>query len=312
MEATHLVLCHDDREGQLTLTNDVYVGKLPQDINVASTTAPWAGVKWTMIVWPLPGDPNDRGISMAHELWHRVQNDLGLPMSNPANAHLDSLEGRIWLQLEWRALKKALQGGPEHHRAVEDALTFRAYRRRLFPEAAPEETALELNEGLAEYTGFTLGSLSVDDEVKAAVRRIEQAGGLPSFVRSFAYVSGPPYGILLDETATGWRKNLKPGDDLGKILATAIAFESPNDLKAAAFERSKFYGGDELRAAESAREAQRQKELAEYRARLVDRPVLVIPLRKMNVQFDPRNLVPLAGLGTVYPTLFVAGVQKRS
>ncbi len=112
-----------DREGQLTLNNGVYTGKLPARINVANTATPWAGVKWTMLVWPLPADASERGILMLHELWHRIQDDLGLPMSSPANAHLDTMEGRLWLQLEWRAMKKALQGGPEHHRAVEDALS---------------------------------------------------------------------------------------------------------------------------------------------------------------------------------------------
>jgi len=40
-----------------------------------------------------------------------------------------------------------------------------------------------------------------------------------------------------------------------------------------------------------------------YRARLIDGPVLVIPLQKMNMQFDPGNLVPLDSFGTVYPNI---------
>jgi hypothetical protein len=71
-----------DREGRLTLTSGVYAGKLPQTINLANTATTWAGTKWTMIVWPLPEDRAERGILMTHELWHRIQNDLGLPMSS--------------------------------------------------------------------------------------------------------------------------------------------------------------------------------------------------------------------------------------
>ena len=297
-----------DQEGQLTQNNSVYTGKLPAKVNVANTATLWAGVKWTMLVWPLPADPYERGILMTHELWHRIQGEIGLPMSNPSNSHLDTMEGRLWLQLEWRALKKAMQGGSGHQHAVQDALTFRAYRRQLFADAAQEERALELNEGLAEYTGVKLASASIQDEVKSAILRIDHAIDRPSFVRSFAYVSGPAYGILLDEAAGDWRKNLKQEVDLGNILAKAIALELPGDVKAAALKGAQYYGGDELRAAEQAREDRRQKALAGYRARLVDGPVLIIPLRKMQVQLDPNNLVPMEGLGTVYPTARVSDV----
>jgi len=268
----------------------------------------WAGVKWTIVVWPLPQDLTARAVLMAHELWHRIQDQIRLPATNPLNAHLDTMEGRLWLQLEWRALKKGLEGGPGHRKAVEDALTFRAYRRQLFPHSDQEEAALELNEGLAEYTGIKLANGSNLNSAKYAVKDIDQAKDRPTFVRSFAYVSGPAYGIFLDETAENWRKSLKPGDDLGNMLARAISFHLPADLKEAAEAQSKFYDGDELRAAEIARETQRQAVLAEYRRRLVNGHVLVIPLRKMNVQFNPNNLVPLEGLGTVYPTIRVSDI----
>jgi hypothetical protein len=48
--------------------------------------------------------------------------------------------------------------------------------------------------------------------------------------------------------------------------------------------------------------------MAEYRARLVDGPVLIIPLRQMQISFDPRNLQPLGELGTVYPNLKISDV----
>ena len=38
-------------------------------------------------------------------------------------------------------------------------------------------------------------------------------------------------------------------------------------------------------------------------ARLIDGPVLIIPLQKMNMQLDPGNLVPLEPHGTVYPNI---------
>ena len=42
--------------------------------------------------------------------------------------------------------------------------------------------------------------------------------------------------------------------------------------------------------------------------KLVDGPVLAIPLQQMNMQFNPGNLVPLDGLGTVYPDIRIVDV----
>jgi hypothetical protein len=54
-------------------------------------------------MWPVPADTVLRRTLLIHELWHRVQADIGLPETGPSNAHLDTPDGRLWLQLEWRA-----------------------------------------------------------------------------------------------------------------------------------------------------------------------------------------------------------------
>src|SRR2546423_5183025 len=136
---------------------DIFVGKLPEQINIANTATDWAGTKWTMIMLPLPDEPHRRGTLIAHEMWHRIQGEIGLPQSGAANNHLDTRDGRYWLQLEWRALAAALQAaGLSRKEAVRDATLFRARRRELFPDAAQAEREMELNEGLAEYNGIKL------------------------------------------------------------------------------------------------------------------------------------------------------------
>jgi hypothetical protein len=302
----NVVANQTDREGRLRARDWVFTGELPKDVNIANTATPWAGVTWTMVRWPLPADAATRDQLLVHELWHRVQAGLGFPAASPANAHLDTLQGRLWLQLEWRALARALTApGEQQRQAMQDALVFRAYRRQIFPAAANEERLLEMHEGLAEYTGVKLACSSDRQARERAVQGLQAAPSRPSFVRSFAYASGPAYGLLLDEVAPCWRKTLKASDDLGTLLAALLRWRLPVNLQAVAEERSKAYDGDALRAAEAACEAARQQRLAEYRARFVDGPVLLIPLKKMNVQFDPNNLQPLGDLGTVYPTMRV-------
>ncbi|HKR58181.1 MAG TPA: hypothetical protein VJS64_00505, partial [Pyrinomonadaceae bacterium] len=153
-----VVASQADRENLLARKGDVYIGLWPEGRPTANTATDWVGVKWTTIQWPLPANKYVRARLMAHELFHRFQDKIGLPASNnPANSHLDSLEGRILLQLEWLALREAVtHQGLQRRRAIEDALAFRLRRRELFPAAAREERELEMNEGLAEYTGVRL------------------------------------------------------------------------------------------------------------------------------------------------------------
>ena len=292
-----------DKEGILTKDGNVFVGQLPAKVNIANTATEWAGVKWTMVIFPLPEDKIRRANLMAHEMWHRVQNDIGFPSSGAANNHLDSRDGRMWLQLEWRALAAALMSrGKQRHQAIADALLFRAYRRAVFPQAASEEREMEMHEGLAEYTGVRLsGSPNLNQYV--VDKDLKEAAQKQTFVRSFAYASGPAYGILLDETKTNWRKNLKKEDDLGSLLQKRLSIKLPQNIEQPAELRAKNYDSDKLRAFETERENNRQKLLAEYRAKLVDGAVLELPILKMSMQMNPGTLVPLEPIGTVYPDI---------
>jgi hypothetical protein len=298
-----------DAEGRLAANESIFTGRLPDSANMANTATTWAGVKWTMVMWPLPEDTLVRARLMMHELFHRIQDDLGLAMQSPANAHLDTREGRIWLQLEWRALRQALlTSGEARNQAVADALLFRARRRALFAEAAQED-ALEMNEGLAEYTGVRLRGTEEASTIAYFAKRMESAGNSPSFVRSFAYTSGPAYGLLLDASGAKWRAGLNSASRLGDLLRTAYGVQLERDVTTFSDERAKAYDGDGLRATEVARENERNQRIAKYRARLVDGPVLFLPvLEKFDFSFDPYNLLPLDEKLTIYPTTRVSDV----
>src|SRR5260370_17044289 len=139
-------------------------GKASDTIGVANTAVSWAGVEWTVVVWRAPQYKSPRMRLMLHECFHRVQKKIGLPPADSMNGHLDSLDGRIWLQMEWRALEHALwQRGDERQRDIADALYFRNFRRSLFPDAAARETILKMNEGMAEYTGMKLSTSSPEE-----------------------------------------------------------------------------------------------------------------------------------------------------
>jgi hypothetical protein len=276
-------------------------GNRPTALGFANAAVDWGGVRWSTYVWQMipANDEHARGRLMLHELFHRVQPQLGLLTPDGQNDHLDTLDGRYWLQLEWRALARALAAtGAERPAAVRDALAFRATRRSLFPGAAEHERRDEIREGLAQYTGTVASVASAAEAAADTIDQLTRAPQSPSFVRTFAYASGTAYGILLDAWSPGWTRKVTATDDLGDLLMTAAGLRPSDDLTAA--DR---HGGPSLRAAEEKRDAEHKARVAGLRRRFVDGPVLVLP--NAGGSFTSLGVTALPGAGTVYPNVRV-------
>jgi len=302
----YIVANQADMNGVLKAEDGVFTGFLPMNLNVSNTAFEWSGIRWTQMVWPLPAEERHRKTLIAHELFHRIQGQLHLPiLQGGENAHLDTLNGRYTLQLELRALARALraQTDKERRKAATDAVLFRAERYRLFPEGVAQEHALEWNEGLAEYTGVLIGNPTPKQRIDETLGDITRLGEASTFVRSFPYATGPAYGLLLDRYAPGWHRSLKIGDGYDTLLENALNYHLPANLHQAVERQATLYDGAALHAAEQERDTRRQQMMALYRAKFIDGPILILPFRKMQVQFNPSNLQPLENAGTVYPTM---------
>ena len=299
-----------DSNGTFKPLGPVFVGAMPPDVVVANTPIEWSGQHWTELVWPLPDDVAHRHVTLSHELFHRAQIELGMLQHDGGNLHLDTLDGRILMQLEWHALARALTAPDAAARraAVSDALLFRHERYRLFPDAQAEERALELNEGVAEYTGVRVGLPTAPERTAFALRDLEFFVQAPTFVRSFAYATGAAWGQMLDQANPAWRGQLAaamkganpPG--LDQMLQAAMKLPEPSAATVKAREADY---DDTLRPRELARDQAKQAHVAELKARLVDGPVLRLPLagHHASYQFNPQTLEALGSTGVVYPTM---------
>jgi hypothetical protein len=305
-----------DAEGKLKREGDVWTGTLPPNVGIANTATKWGGVHWTMIMWGALGQfRQDRVRLMMHECFHRVQDDVGLPATDAVNNHLDTMDGRIWLQLEWRALDRALRSsGVPRKQAAADALAFRGYRKALIASAQKAENALERNEGLAEFTGVRSAAASPAESAEMAEIDLRQAYRRATFVRSFAYVSGPAYGLLLDGARPRWQRSAKGNFDLGELVRHAYLLPPAKPSEADAMTRAKNYDGDEIIVLEKRRDEKRQRDLAAALKKFVEGPVLVVkPGENFRYGFDPNNVVAVDENSTVYPSLNVSddwGVLK--
>lgn len=271
----------------------------PPTLGFANAAMPWGGERWSTFVWQfMTTVPEaDLGRLLMHELFHRVQFELKLMTRDGNNEHLDTLDGRYWLQLELRALAAAASAsGPERNRAVADALAFRAERRRIFPQAAVSEQLEEIREGLAQYTGTVTSTSGPAAAAASLKQQAETLAKSPSLVREFAYPVGAAYGILLDAASPGWSRKLKVTDDLAALLAAALRVEPSPSPETAALR----YGGSELRTAEVERDRKQQARITELRARFVDGPVLELPPAR-NATFLSTGITSIPGRGAVIP-----------
>lgn len=282
-------------------------GPVPRFPEFADGPIEWGGLRWFVApLYMLPEKDAERRQQLwGHGLFHRVQHQLEFmaTASDGFNEHLDTLEGRFYMQLEWRALRRALESsGSGRAAAIADALAFRRERRRLFPGAADNERRDEIREGLADYTGIAIWANSPADARRAAASTL--VGGDWSFVGNFESQSGPAYGVLLDELLPGWRRQLTGTSDLGDVLASAINRPPTTDVTVAATR----YDGATLRTAEQARDRARQVRVAELRRRFVDGPVLTMPAGGSGTS-DTRDSVGIPGVGIVYFHNFTRSAQ---
>jgi len=152
-----------------------------------------------------------------------------------------------------------------------------------------------MNEGLASYTQTVLAAPSEADAIARALELLAGAEDGESFVSTFAYSSGPAYGLLLDAASPGWPRKMSASDEPAALLMRALGVQPAADAAAAAAR----YGGAELRAAEEQRDRQRQARLAELRRQFVDGPVLVVPGGGSGYQ-DSRGAMVIPDAGTIF------------
>jgi hypothetical protein len=116
-------------------------------------------------------------------------------------------------------------------------------------------------------------------------------------VRSFAYYTGPAYGLLLDRWRPGWRAEVPRATSLSGLLIERLGVRPAAGSADGAAGR---YDAGTVRAEERERSERRAARQRELTARLVTGPILRLPLASMQMGIDPGRVEPLDAQGTVY------------
>lgn len=282
----------------------VYTGFLPEEFNIANTAIEWLGERWAMISLPLPESKHDQVNLLIHESFHRLQPSLGFDsLVEIQSKHLDTKEGRILLKLELEALKLSLQS-KDFHPHIRNALVIRTFRQKRFSEAWAAENSLEINEGLAEYTGSILSGRSSTELEDYYSTRIDAFSDAPSFVRSFAYMTLPAYGYFLRQLKSDWNLDVNDTTDITQLLRTHFTPELNHttnlNLDSTVLKQ---YNIDEIVEFESKRELDRLNVIKSCKLLFTTAYIVEIPLIKMNIGFNPGNVITVDSLGTIYPVM---------
>lgn len=301
-----LVANEQDADGDLILSADLYTGILPESQNIANTAVGWNGTYWTMVFFPLPEEKADRLSLLAHESFHRIQPEIGFDsLFEIQSSHLDTEKGRVFLKMEVEALKKALNS-KDYNKHIKNAILFRDYRYQLFPEAKKAENTLELIEGLAEYTGVILSGRNEEELVTYLRSRLDQLNDVPSFIRSFAYYTIPVYGYFMRKTDEKWNLSITRLTNLSDFISEFFNVKrselSEKDIR----EIGKEYDITSISEFENNREIAKQEQISNYKVSLLGDNVMEISFEKMQISFNPNNLIPLDTFGTVYPNLRIS------
>ena len=179
------------------------------ELSFTNTTQDYKGTKYaTVMIHSL----KDNSATIIHELFHLAHFNINTNLKANPIPYLDKFDARLLLRVEYQALKNALQFANENADAntvasyVTDALIMRKIRQTKYRTFLDEEIELETVEGLANYTGIKMSTVS--NKYKRAIDEINEREAADTYTRPFPYATGPAYGLLFDYLKMDWRLEL--------------------------------------------------------------------------------------------------------
>lgn len=298
---------YPDSLGVFNKDGKIYSGVLPDNVIIGNYSLKWAGQKWAMVLTIFLSNDLKGIIELfTHELFHRVQPELNFSqLPSKSTDHLGKRDGRIYFRLEENALINALQSNnaEEIKKHLTNAITFRKYRYTIYPDSEEAENQLELNEGIASYTGAIMCGRDKLETADAFEKKIYKLLAEPSYIKTFPYITTPIYGYLLDDIEMFWNKKINMQTNLTNFFIEKFALTIPADLEQSVVSILGMYNGENIVSEETAREENQKKIIAEYTNKFFNEPTFEITFERKSLSFDSRYLVPLDGKGIVHPSM---------
>jgi len=285
-----IVANQPDNEGLLKSKDGIYTGLYPKELILSNAPVKFGGTQFAMV--PLPPEEDEYRIKTRaiHSLFHRFQENEGVTGSSFNANNMDEKEARLWIKLEWKALRKAINtGGDERQLAVRDALIFRGSNRELYHKYAGDENKFETYEGLARL-----------------FENLDRVYSMQSYARSYGFIHGALYAFLLYDKGYDI-KNIKTDNfDLGNAVKELYNIELPSICRDVAGSLAVNYDIATVNIEEEKRDADIRESVHRQTSLFTERPVVFLELESPYFDFEPEDVHSLDTLGTLYNSLRVS------
>jgi hypothetical protein len=296
-----------DKEGLLKAKDGVYTGLYPRELIVNNAPLIFGGTTFAMIPLPEVEDEYRAKTRAIHSLFHRFQEKMGIATSMFNANNMDEKEARLWIKLEWKALRKAINTeGEESILALRDALIFRGSNRELYNKYAAEANRFETYEGFAAFTFTKLCTNSPEEFRKRLFEMLDRVYTMESYARSYGGIHGALYTTLLYNKGYDVSQIKTVDFDLGNAVRELYHIELPVVCRDVAGSLAVNYNMDEIKKEELKRD-ERIKESINSQANIfIQKPVVFLELESPYFDFEPEEIHALDSLGTLYNSIRVS------
>ena len=302
-----IVANQPDNEGILKSKDGVYTGIYPKELVLSNAPVKFGGTQFAMV--PLPAEEDEYRIKTRtiHSLFHLFQKNEGVIASTFNLTNMDEKEARLWIKLEWKALRKAINSqGEERQLAIRDALIFRGSNRELNRKYATDENRFETYEGLSTFT-YTLLCTNSPEEFKSKLfENLARIYSMQSYARSYGFIHGALYASLLYDKGYDF-KNIKTDSiDLGDTVRELYKIELPDICRDVAGSLAVNYDIESVNKEEEKREAEIKESIHSQISIFTEKPVVFLELESPSFDFEPEDIHSLDTLGTIYNSMRVS------
>jgi hypothetical protein len=220
---------------------------------------------------------------------------------------MDEKEARIWIKLEWKALRKAITSeGEDKMLAIRDALIFRGTNQNAFPKYIDEGNCFETYEGLATFTYTLLSTGSEEEFNRRLFQNLDRIYSFQSYSQSYGIIHGALYATLLYQKGFDFKKCHPDKMDLGNMVKDLYNIELPGICRDVAGSIAISYNIDDIYKEEEKRLLDIKEGLNKQISIFNEKPVVYLELESPYFDFEPEDVHSLDTLGTLYTSIRIS------
>jgi hypothetical protein len=302
-----IVANQPDNESNLKGKDGIYTGLYPKELIINNGIVRFGGTLFAMT--PIPAEEDTFRITTRaiRSLFHRFQENEGISPSRYNTNNMDEKEARLWIKLEWKALRKAINSeGVERQLAVRDALIFRGSNRELYQKYASDENRFETYEGLATFTYILLCTNSPEEYKTRLFENLDRGYTMPSYARSYGFIHGALYATLLNDKGYDFKTIKTDNFDLGGAVKELYNIELPAICRDVAGSLAMSYDIDAINKEEEQRLTDIKERIHKQISTFTEKPVVFFELESPYFDFEPEDINSLDTLGTLYNSMRVS------